>query len=252
MSDILDKKILDMFIEHLSTVLECEANEDSDKTEKLDALRVKRHRALCEKLGLNYDSFGGNDKAKVTLYDFGQKTLDKYFDGDVVKAAKYAYRKFLDEKTKWTQDTIRTHYTSFTYLRSYYEELKEFAEAELADFKSELDERWNWWKSLNVYENQDLREELRSGGCTLDTVCTSHDFNGHSYAIRNKLKIFDRFTVDLEERDLTEANYDAYVFTRKQLDEFLGKIALEFRRQEKKFKEAKKIVEEWNASHKSK
>lgn len=251
MKDILDKEILNMFVEHLSTVLECEANDNPDKVEKLNALRVKRHKELCEKLGLSYDSCF-DDKSKVTLHDFGQKTLDKYFDGDVVKAAKYAYRKFLDEKSKYAQDTIRTHYTSFTYLRNYYEELKKTAEDELADFQAEVEERRKWWKELDIYNNLELKGELQKHRCTLDTVCSMHDFNGNAYAIRNKLKVFDRFTVDLEERDLTEANYNAYVFTKKQLDEFLGKIALEFRRQEKRFKIAKEVVNEWNNCHKGK
>ena len=51
---------------------------------------------------------------------------------------------------------------------------------------------------------------------------------------------------------MTEANYNAYVFTKKQLDEFLGKIALEFRRQEKRFKIAKEVVNKWNNCHKGK
>lgn len=74
-----------------------------------------------------------------------------------------------------------------------------------------------------------------------------HDFNGVHYSIQCKLEVYDKFTADLKERDLTAANCDAYVFERKDLDMYLGKIALESWHQERKFAEAKEFLKSYVA-----
>jgi len=240
--EILDPNVLQMFIDHLCSVLECEECEDPDKLKKLDSIRQARHRALCKKFGQDYTW----DKDKVTLRDFSQKKLDEFFNGDVTAAAKYVYARLLDEESPW--EGMKTCYKSFFSIRKSYERLNERVMSELADLKTEYDVRFEFWKknfSLDAKprDNALYKEAEAKFG---DDWFSDHDYNGYSHDLKEKLKAFDKFTADLQMRDLTEANVNAYVLTRKDADAYLAMIALDNWRNAKTFAEVKKLVEDWN------
>ena len=246
-SEILDEKILDLFVEHMATVLECEANQDPDKVAKLDSLRVARHRELCEKLGVNYDGLL-SEKDKVVITNFSEKRLNEWFGGDLLKAAKYKYRAFLDEKNAYGSSSIKTHYTWFPMLRKNYEDIKAFADEELKLFEEGYEKRKAWWYEVTKrWSDQKTAKALENAGFSFSRIASMHDFNGVRYSIQCKLEVYDKFTADLKERDLTVANCDAYVFERKDLDMYLGKIALESWHQERKFAEAKEFLKNYVA-----
>lgn len=230
MKELLDKKILNKFVDYLSTVLECQEVSDPSKVQKFDALRVKRHKELCAAVGLKYADEWGNHKDDVTIADFDGKMLDEYFDGNIVKAAEFAYYKFIDKKNKEQYDGYYTHYAWIGGIRHWYEDLKKVIDAEIAEFRKEVEERQNWWKENVGYTNKELEAYMKEHGCSYYTVCSEHDFNGHAYSVKKRLKLYDRFTKDIQVRDLTQANIDAYTFTRKQYNEYAAKIALEFKR----------------------
>lgn len=212
MKELLDKKILNKFVAYLSTVLECQEVSDPSEVQKFDALRVKRHKELCEAVGIKYDDWG-NHKDDVTIADFSQSELDEYFDGNIIKAAEFAYYRFLDKKNKQSYYGYHTHYVWHSGIRHWYEGLKKEVDAEIAEFRKEIDERRNWWKENVGSTNKELEAYMKVHGCSYYTVCSEHNFNGYVYSIKRKLELYDKFTKDIQVRDLTQANIDAYMFT---------------------------------------
>lgn len=245
MKELLDKKILNKFVDYLSTVLECQEVSDPSEVKKFDALRVKRHKELCEAVGIKYDGWG-NHRDDVTIANFDQSELDEYFDGNIVKAAEFAYYKFIDHKNEESMMGYYTHYAWHGGIRRWYEDLKKMIEAEIAEFRKEVDERRDWWTENVGYTNEELEAYMKEHGCSYYTVCSEHDFNGHVSSIKRRLELYDKFTKNIQVRDLTQANIDAYMFTEEQYNKYAAKIALEFRRQEKKFKLAKELLEKYN------
>lgn len=106
---ILEKDKLNLIVEYLSTVLECTENTDYDKVSKLDALRVSRHKAVCEAFNVDYNSYR---KHEFEINDFTEDKLNRLFDGKIEEAAKYIYRWHID-KSNEPGNSIKTKYAWF-------------------------------------------------------------------------------------------------------------------------------------------
>lgn len=243
--EILDPKILKLFVEHLSTVLECEENTDPDKVQKLDAIRNSRHNKLCDAFKVPIQS-----KEHVTLYRFGKERLDKFFDGDIEKAARYAYYCTLDYTNNERSNGRRgnTCYHNFPWMKEYVENATKYAEDAIAEFEAEFESRRKWYydnvEDKKFSDGKSIDEFLTENKLGIYKIFDEHDFCGHKYTLRCKIEKMKWFADHAIARDCTEANYNENILDRKDIDKYLAPIALQNWQQTINFKKAKKLIEE--------
>lgn len=132
-------------------------------------------------------------------------------------------------------------------LRKRYEAVRRYADETLDQMKEESDARREYVKKngWDTDEFSEFRDILEKNGISIFSFESDHEFNSQRWNINSKLNKFEMFTRDLHERDLTEANFNAYTCSEASLRPYFASIAFDNWIRAKKFKKAKELFDEF-------